>query len=44
MAVKTDKEKEKDNDLVISFLALRNLIGISGMALPIILTIFTELQ
>ena len=38
---KTDKQKESDNELVISFLALRNLIGISGMLLPIVLTLFT---
>ena len=39
--VKSDKQKESDNKLVISFLALRNLIGISGMLLPIVLTLFT---
>ena len=38
---KTDRQKESDNELVISFLALRNLIGISGMLLPIVLTLFT---
>ena len=38
---KTDREKESGNELVISFLALRNLIGISGMLLPIVLTLFT---
>ena len=38
---KTDKQKESGNELVISFLALRNLIGISGMLLPIVLTLFT---
>src|SRR6187401_2819237 len=38
---KTDKQKESGNELVISFLALRNLIGISGMLLPIMLTLFT---
>jgi hypothetical protein len=30
---KTDKQKESNNELVISVLALRNLIGISGMLL-----------
>jgi len=40
-AIKTDKQKEAGNELVLSFLTLRNLIGISGMALPIVLTIFT---
>ena len=39
--VKSDKQKEADNELVVSFLALRNLIGISGMLLPIVLTLFT---
>lgn len=39
--VKTDKQKEADNELVLSFLTLRNLIGISGMLLPVVLTIFT---
>jgi hypothetical protein len=34
-------QKEAGNDLVISFLALRNLIGISGMLLPVILTLLT---
>lgn len=38
---KTDRQKESGNELVISFLALRNLIGISGMLLPIVLTLFT---
>ena len=38
---KTDREKEAGNDLVISFLTLRNYIGISGMLLPVILTLFT---
>ena len=38
---KTDKQKESGNELVISFLTLRNLIGISGMLLPIVLTLFT---
>ena len=40
-AEKTDRQKEAGNELVISFLTLRNLIGISGMLLPIVLTIFT---
>jgi hypothetical protein len=38
---KTDKQKEANNELVVSFLTLRNLIGISGMLLPIVLTLFT---
>ena len=38
---KTDKQKESGNELVISFLTLRNLIGISGMLLPIVLTLLT---
>ncbi len=39
--VRSDKEKESHNELVISFLSLRNLIGISGMLLPIVLATFT---
>ena len=39
---KSDRQKEADNELVISFLALRNLIGISGMLLPIVLILFTR--
>lgn len=38
---KTDKQKEADNELVVSFLTLRNLIGISGALLPIVLIVFT---
>jgi hypothetical protein len=38
---KSDKQKEADNELVVSFLTLRNLIGISGMLLPIVLTLLT---
>src|SRR5262245_13652167 len=32
---KTDREKEDQNDLVFSYLTLRNLIGICGILLPI---------
>ena len=40
--IKSDRQKEANNDLVISFLTLRNLIGISGMALPLVLVMFTS--
>lgn len=39
---KSDRQKEADNDLVISYLTLRNLIGISGMLLPLILILATS--
>jgi hypothetical protein len=39
---KTDREKEKDNDLVFSYLTLRNLIGICGILLPVVLMLFTK--
>ncbi|TRW21492.1 hypothetical protein FMM05_20290 [Flavobacterium zepuense] len=38
-AVKTDKEKEAGNELVLSYLTLRNLIGFGGMLLPIVLAV-----
>jgi hypothetical protein len=38
---KEDRQKERDNDLVFSYMTLRNLIGFSGMLLPLILYIFT---
>lgn len=38
---KTDAEKEADNELVISYLTLRNLIGICGMLLPVVLPLLT---
>jgi len=34
---KPDHKKEEENDLVFSYLTLRNLIGILGMLLPVIL-------
>lgn len=40
LSPKTDKEKEDTNDLVFSYLAMRNLIGIAGLLLPIIIAIF----
>lgn len=38
---KSDRQKEADNDLVLSYLTLRNLIGICGMLLPLVLIVFT---
>lgn len=38
---KSDRQKEVENDLVFSYLTLRNLIGISGMLLPVVLLLFT---
>ena len=38
---KSDHQKEVENDLVFSYLTLRNLIGISGMLLPFALLLFT---
>src|SRR4051812_40712027 len=37
----SDKQKELSNDLVFSYLTLRNLIGICGMLLPFLLFITT---
>ncbi len=34
---KPDRQKETDNELVFSYLTLRNLIGISGILLPVVL-------
>ena len=36
-----DRQKETRNDLVFSYKTLRNLIGFSGMLLPVILILFT---
>lgn len=36
-----DRQKESRNDLVFSYKTLRNLIGFSGMLLPVILVLFT---
>ncbi|MFN8207273.1 MAG: hypothetical protein U0T82_07680 [Bacteroidales bacterium] len=35
--MKTDRQKETGNDLVFSYMTLRNLIGFCGMLLPVIL-------
>jgi predicted secreted protein len=35
-----DKSKEEKNELVLSYLTLRNLIGFGGMLLPIVLAVF----
>ena len=39
---KSDRGKEHDNNLVFSYMSLRNLIGFSGMLLPFVLMIFTK--
>ncbi|PBJ08022.1 hypothetical protein [Flavobacterium sp. ACN6] len=36
----SDKFKEQHNDLVFSYLTLRNLIGFSGLLLPVVLSVF----
>lgn len=41
-AQKTDRQKEQGNNLVFSYMALRNLIGFSGMLLPVVLVVFTK--
>jgi hypothetical protein len=38
---KSDRKKEEDNNLVTSYMTLRNLIGFSGALLPIVLAIGT---
>lgn len=38
----SDRQKEQDNTLVFSYLGLRNLIGIAGMALPFALALFPK--
>jgi hypothetical protein len=40
--MKTDRQKETRNDLVFSYMTLRNLIGFSGMLLPVILLLTTR--
>ena len=40
--LQTDKEKEDGNALVVSYLTQRNLIGLSGMLLPLALAIFPK--
>lgn len=37
-----DLEKEAGNDLVFSYLTLRNFIGIGGMLLPLVLVLFSR--
>ena len=39
---KTDRQKEQDNELVLSYTTMRNLIGFSGMLLPFVLMLFTK--
>jgi hypothetical protein len=39
---KTDRQKEQDNGLVLSYATLRNLIGFGGMLLPFVLMFFTK--
>lgn len=41
IAQKTDKEKEQENTLVLSYMTLRNLVGFVGFFLPLYLIIFT---
>lgn len=38
---KSDRQKEADNNLVFSYLTMRNLIGISGILLPVVLFLTT---
>ena len=38
----TDRKKEVDNSLVFSYLTLRNLIGICGILLPVVLFLTTK--
>lgn len=40
-ASSSDRQKEAGNELVFSYLTLRNLIGISGMLLPVVLVVTT---
>ena len=40
--IKPDRLKEKENDLVYSYMTLRNLIGLCGMILPIALALTTR--
>ena len=42
IVVKPDRQKEKENKLVFSYMALRNLIGFLGMMLPLILIFATR--
>jgi len=37
-----DKRKESENKLVLSYMTLRNLIGFSGLLLPVVLILFTK--
>jgi hypothetical protein len=37
-----DRQKEDNNNLVFSYMTLRNLIGVSGMLLPLILILTTQ--
>ena len=39
---KTDRGKEQDNELVLSYTTMRNLIGFGGMLLPFALMFFTR--
>lgn len=41
---KTDRQKEKENELVFSYITLRNIIGFAGMLLPLALYIFADRQ
>ena len=39
---KTDRRKEQENELVLSYTTMRNLIGFGGMLLPFALMFFTK--
>ena len=39
---KTDRRKEQENELVLSYTTMRNLIGFGGMLLPFVLMFFTK--
>lgn len=39
---KTDRQKERENALVFSYITLRNLIGFCGMLLPLLLVLTTQ--
>ncbi|RTY89821.1 hypothetical protein [Flavobacterium sp. GT3R68] len=41
-ATKPDRNKENNNDLVFSYMTMRNLIGFSGMLLPFVLALTTS--
>lgn len=42
LKLRKDKAKEDTNDLVFSYLTLRNFIGFSGILLPLLLVVFAQ--